>query len=75
MVTNSASRAFLSVTEAGARIGVKRARAYVLAAEGAFPTVVIGGKIRVPAVAFEAWIESANIAAIAGTADATRACA
>lgn len=65
-------RPFLSVTEAGALLGVQRGRAYALASQGVFPTVRVGGRIRVPREAFSAWLEAQSIAALAGTVDTTR---
>ncbi|MBK5219815.1 MAG: helix-turn-helix domain-containing protein [Thermoleophilia bacterium] len=46
----------LSVTEAGRRLGVKRARAYQLAKAGDLPVVEVAGCFRVPVAALDAYI-------------------
>lgn len=44
-------------TEAADAIGVSRARAYELIANGTLPSIRIGSSIRVPVAALRAWIE------------------
>jgi excisionase family DNA binding protein len=46
---------YLSVRQAGRRLGVGPARAYALAAAGVFPTIRRGRRILVPAAAFARW--------------------
>ena len=43
--------------EVGEAIGVSRARAYELIAQGVIPSIRIGSSIRVPVEALRAWIE------------------
>jgi excisionase family DNA binding protein len=43
--------------EAADAIGVSRARAYELIAEGVIPSIKIGASIRVPVEALRAWID------------------
>ena len=56
---------FLSVTQAGLRVGVQRTRAYEMARANILPTVVVGGCIRVPRAAFELWLEAQTMQALA----------
>jgi len=43
-------------SEVGEAIGVSRARAYELIAEGTIPSIKIGASIRVPVDALRAWV-------------------
>lgn len=49
-------RAFLSVTEAGERIGVSRKTAYNLVRDGAMPVIYLRGVRRVPVGALQQWV-------------------
>jgi excisionase family DNA binding protein len=57
-------RLMLRVTEAADAIGVSRAKAYELIAAGELPSVRLGGSVRVPVVALQAWIERKLAAAV-----------
>ncbi|MHB1414618.1 MAG: helix-turn-helix domain-containing protein [Chloroflexota bacterium] len=46
----------LDVSEASRRLGVSRSRGYQLVAQGTVPSVRLGRSIRVPRMAFEAWL-------------------
>ena len=52
-------------------LGVTRSRVYQLIAEGAIPVVRVGGAIRIPRAAWEAWLRKQTDAALASL----RACA
>jgi excisionase family DNA binding protein len=47
----------LTVVEIGKRLKVSRATAYQLVAQPDFPKIRLGRAIRVPAEAFERWME------------------
>ena len=50
------SRLVMNVEEAGKLLGLSRRTAYVLASEGAFPTIRLRGRILVPKERFMKWI-------------------
>ncbi|MHB1417241.1 MAG: helix-turn-helix domain-containing protein [Chloroflexota bacterium] len=50
----------LHVSDVAKRLGLRRSRVYQLVAAGVVPSVRIGGSIRIPARAFEAWVERCN---------------
>jgi excisionase family DNA binding protein len=50
-------RLMLRPTEAADAIGVSRSKAYELIARGDIPSVKVGGCVRVPVKALNAWIE------------------
>jgi excisionase family DNA binding protein len=47
----------LRPAEAADAIGVSRSKAYELIAEGTIPSVKLGGCVRVPVAALQAWID------------------
>jgi len=49
---------FLTIATAARLIGVSDTRAYALAAEGLFPVVRHGRRIRVPRAVFDAWLRA-----------------
>jgi excisionase family DNA binding protein len=49
-------RLMLRPTEAADAIGVSRSKAYELIAAGEIPSVRVGGCVRVPVAALQAWI-------------------
>lgn len=49
-------RTFLSVTEAGQRIGVSRKTAYNFVRDGVMPVIFLRGVRRVPVGALEQWV-------------------
>jgi len=53
---NQMDRLMLKPAEAAESIGVSRARCYELIARGTIPSIRIGGSIRVPVAALQAWI-------------------
>lgn len=53
-----AEKLMLRPTEAADALGVSRSKAYELIAEGKIPSVRVGGCVRVPVAALQAWIES-----------------
>jgi excisionase family DNA binding protein len=50
----------MSVTEAGALLGLARNGSYAAAKRGEIPTIRIGNKLRVPRVALERLLNSAR---------------
>ncbi len=50
-------RLMLRPSEAGDAIGVSRSKAYELIASGKIPSVKVGGCVRVPVAALQAWID------------------
>jgi excisionase family DNA binding protein len=46
----------LTVTELAERLGVSRAHAYRLIAQGTIPVVTLGRTIRIPVRAYERWL-------------------
>jgi excisionase family DNA binding protein len=52
-----ADRLMLRPAEAADAIGVSRSKAYELIAEGQIPSVKLGGCVRVPVAALQAWID------------------
>ena len=50
------SRLLLRPQEAGDALGVSRSKAYELIARGEIPSIRIGGSVRVPLEALNAWI-------------------
>lgn len=69
-------RALLRVDEVAQMLGISRARAYAMAANGELPSVRIGRSRRVPVRQLEAWIEQhvhdGLPRSVDGAADATR---
>ena len=55
-MTNGTERLMLRPTEAADAIGVSRSKAYELIASGTIPSVRLGGCVRVPVAALQAWI-------------------
>lgn len=53
----SQGRALLRVEEVAQLLGISRARAYAMAADGRLPSVTIGRSRRVPVRELEAWIQ------------------
>lgn len=49
--------AFLTIRQVAPILGVSVPHAYALAADGVFPSVRSGGRIRVPRAAFDRWLE------------------
>lgn len=58
-------RTFLSVTEAGRRIGVSRKTAYNLVRDGVMPVIWLRGVRRVPVGALEQWVADRDREALA----------
>jgi excisionase family DNA binding protein len=56
MTTTTAQGPFLSVTEMAAELGVSRSTAYSLVKERAVPSLLLRGRIRVPAGALDRWL-------------------
>lgn len=54
----------LRVSEVAARLGLRRSRTYQLVDQGLIPAVRIGRSIRVPARAFEKWLEECSVKAL-----------
>jgi excisionase family DNA binding protein len=50
-------RLLLKPAEAAEAIGVSRARAYELIAEGAIPSIRLGSSVRVPVQSLREWID------------------
>jgi excisionase family DNA binding protein len=50
----------MSVLEAGRKLGLGRRGSYAAARRGDFPVLKIGGRWRVPVVAFERWLAEAK---------------
>lgn len=59
---------FLTVDEVATQLRLTKRTTYRLAAEGKIPSAKVGGSVRIPAVAFQLWLERVNIQALAGTA-------
>jgi len=57
---NIATKATMSVEEAGQRLGISRCLAYNLAKSGDLPTLRLGRRYVVPVAAFDAWLASAG---------------
>ena len=53
---NEVERMMLRPAEAADAIGVSRSKAYELIANGAIPSVKLGGCVRVPVAALQEWI-------------------
>jgi excisionase family DNA binding protein len=53
--------------EAAEAMGVSRAKAYELIANGTIPSIRLGGSVRVPVDALREWIQSQTKAAAAST--------
>jgi excisionase family DNA binding protein len=58
---------FMTVAEVAPRINRSLSGTYLLAKRGDIPAVKIGGSVRIPRAAFEAWLEAQAISALAGT--------
>lgn len=56
---------FLSVAEAGERIGVSRKTAYNLVTDGVLPVIYLRGVRRVPAGALDRWLTAREEEALA----------
>lgn len=63
----SQKRVLLRVDEVGKLLGVERSRAYHLIRIGVLPHVRIGGSIRIPRAALEAWLNQQAERALAAT--------
>ena len=50
-------RLLLRPVEAAEAIGIGRSKVYELLASGELPSIRIGGSVRVPVAALQAWIE------------------
>lgn len=50
-------RLMLRPAETADAIGVSRSKAYQLIARGEIPSVLVGGCVRVPVAALQAWID------------------
>jgi excisionase family DNA binding protein len=68
---NTNERLMLRPNEAAEAIGVSRSKAYELIAAGQIPSVKVGGCVRVPVAALQAWINS-QLQQTAWTANAVR---
>jgi len=64
MVKNE-DRTFLSVTEAGQRLGVSRKTAYNFVNDGVLPVIWLRGVRRVPVGALEQWVADRDREALA----------
>ena len=53
------ARLFLSATEVGRRLGLRKSRVYTLAAEGLLPTVRLGRRVWFPSRGLDALAEAA----------------
>lgn len=65
-MTTTSERLLLRPAEAAELIGVSRARAYELIAQGEIPSIKLGASIRVPMRALHAWIDQQLEKAAAG---------
>ena len=55
---------FLKPAEVGPLLGLSTGRIYQLIADGVLPSVRIGGAIRIPRAAWEAWLEEQKARAL-----------
>jgi len=57
----------MTIREAAAELGVSPTTAYRLAASRQIPVVMLRGRVRVPRVALERWIEARSMQALEST--------
>ena len=53
-------RAAYNVGDVSALLGISKNRCYDLVAEGAIPSIRLGGRIIIPVPAFESWLAAAG---------------
>lgn len=62
----------LKPSDVAARLGLTTGRVYQLIASGALPAMRLGGALRIPKAAWEAWLEQQRRQAIAAAKAARR---
>lgn len=67
----SATAGFLKVSDIAALLGVSPRRVYQLVRSRQVPALRIGGRIRIPALAWQKWIEQASARVLAEMSETT----